>query len=637
MTIRDIAKLANVSVSTVSKALNGKDASISEETRDRIQKIAKEYHYMPYSSAIAGRSSLLLGILLGDNADLSLLTGLSLQARTRGYGTILSMYGSPEEERANMRALAAHHVDGVIWVTSPLSPPLAAFSEELGNTPVYVLDEFGRSAQGAFFSYEALGFKTAQAFIDLGHRSIVSVSSADDPRQRAFVDGIRKCLLENGVYADPHSLWALSGACNSAWLLSYTGVICMDSKSMARVAGLVERLNLRIAEDLSVVSLCPEEWTLNGTHVTRVAKPYKELGRFAADRLIDRVEQTEHGVSFVTEARLDHPDSLSEPRGEKRRHLVVVGMSNIDTLISIDHQLEPGETVNVKHRMITPGGKGLNQALAIVKLGGDAALISSLGGDLEGRMIFECLKTNGVNTEGVVMHSGASSGCAYIHVQGDAESSISVYGGANERLTASHISANEALFENAAYCLLQTELDQKIALHAAALAKKHRVKVILKPCAISQIDPELLRSVDILIPNQKEARKLLPAHPSVEEQAECFRRGGAGTVIITLGERGCYKLDEQGGVYFPPAPISPVDATGAADAFISALAVYLTKGTPLDDAIRYATCAAGLSTTRHGVPPSLVDADTLETFYAVHYEKLREQWKSETLPISEPV
>ena len=223
------------------------------------------------------------------------------------------------------------------------------------------------------------------------------------------------------------------------------------------------------------------------------------------------------------------------------------------------------------------------------------------------------------------MHNDASSGCAYIYVQRDAESSISVYGGANERLTVSHISANEALFDNAAYCLMQTELRQEIALHAVELAKKHGVKVILKPCAISQMDPELLRGVNILVPNQKEAQKLLPGCASVEEQAERFRRGGAETVIITLGEQGCYKLDETGGAYFPPAPISPVDVTGAADAFISALAVYLAKGSALNTAIQYATCAAGLSTTRHGVPPALVDADTLEIFYAAHREELREQ------------
>ena len=620
MTIRDIAKLANVSVSTVSKVLSGKDGSISEETSARIRKIAKEHQYTPYGSAIAGRSSLLLGILLGDKADLSLLTGISLQARNRGYGAIISMYASPEEEAAGMRALAARHVDGAVWAPGPGSSP--SLAEELGDTPVCVLDEFGRLPQGVFFSYEELGYKTAQALAALGHRKIACVSSAEDSRQMAFAGGIRNCLLEHGVPAGDGGLWTLSGNCDSAWLLARTGVICMDSKAMARVAGLAERLNLRVPGDLSVVSLCPEEWTMNGVRVSRVTKPYRELGEFAANHLIDRVERAVPGGAFVTEARVDRPDSLAPPECGRRRRFVVVGMSNIDTLTSVDRQPEPGETVSVRHRMVTPGGKGLNQALAIAKLGGDAALISSLGGDLEGRTIFECLKVHGVNTEGVAMHNGASSGCAYICVQPDAESSISVYGGANERLTAAQISANEPLFEHAACCLLQTELSQALALHAARLARKHHAKVLLKPCAISRIDPELLQAADILIPNQKEARRLLPGCSSVEEQARCFRQGGAETVIITLGEQGCYKLDGEGGAYFPPAPISPVDATGAADAFIAALAVYLARGSPLDEAICCAICAGGLSTTRHGVPPALVDADTLETFCAVHRARL---------------
>ena len=73
MTIRDIANLANVSVSTVSKVLSGKDGSIGQETKERIQKIAKEYNYVPYGNAIAGRPSQLLGILMGRDTAFTLL------------------------------------------------------------------------------------------------------------------------------------------------------------------------------------------------------------------------------------------------------------------------------------------------------------------------------------------------------------------------------------------------------------------------------------------------------------------------------------------------------------------------------------------------------------------------------------
>ena len=91
-----------------------------------------------------------------------------------------------------------------------------------------------------------------------------------------------------------------------------------------------------------------------------------------------------------------------------------------------------------------------------------------------------------------------------------------------------------------------------------------------------------------------------------------------------MADQGCYKRDKRGGTYFPAIPVSPVDATGAADAFVATLAVYLSRGKTINEAIKYATCAAGLSTMRQGVPPSLVDRDTLETYYSIHNSELQE-------------
>ena len=199
-----------------------------------------------------------------------------------------------------------------------------------------------------------------------------------------------------------------------------------------------------------------------------------------------------------------------------------------------------------------------------------------------------------------------------------------MYSGANDVLGEQDILENETLFCDTEYCLLQTEINQSIALCAAKMARKHRAKVILKPCAISQIDAELLQYVDILVPNRKEACKLLPHLTTVEEQAKWFLEHGAGTVIITLGENGCYKRDSKSGAFFPAARTTPVDATGAADAFIASLAVYLSNGKDLTEAIKYATCAGSLATMRYGVPPALVNKDDLETFYSTHVNELEE-------------
>ena len=66
--------------------------------------------------------------------------------------------------------------------------------------------------------------------------------------------------------------------------------------------------------------------------------------------------------------------------------------------------------------------------------------------------------------------------------------------------------------------------------------------------------------------------------------------------------------------FFPAADVTAIDTTGGADAFISALAVYLTEGLPLEKAIEIATCAASFCVARLGVVPALVDKTTLEAY-----------------------
>ena len=66
MTIKEIAKLSNVSISTVSKILNGKDSSISGETREKVLRIARDYHYVPYEKAVS-LSRFLIGVVVRDS------------------------------------------------------------------------------------------------------------------------------------------------------------------------------------------------------------------------------------------------------------------------------------------------------------------------------------------------------------------------------------------------------------------------------------------------------------------------------------------------------------------------------------------------------------------------------------------
>lgn len=118
MNIKEIAHLAGVSTSTVSKIVNQKDESISSETRERVLKIVKEYNYTPYASATASPAKTwILGILLRSSVSLdSTLDGIIQTAQSNGYSTLVyNSYSDMEQELKNITSLCKNNVDGIIW------------------------------------------------------------------------------------------------------------------------------------------------------------------------------------------------------------------------------------------------------------------------------------------------------------------------------------------------------------------------------------------------------------------------------------------------------------------------------------------------------------------------------------------
>ena len=124
----------------------------------------------------------------------------------------------------------------------------------------------------------------------------------------------------------------------------------------------------------------------------------------------------------------------------------------------------------------------------------------------------------------------------------------------------------------------------------------------------------------MLVPNEVEINYLVPDALSLEEKVEVLLNRGAPRVVLTLSEKGCYYADKNKTQYFEPMEVEVVDTTGASDAFISALAVFLAEGIQMTRAIDFANIAAGISISRIGVQSALADRNTIETMYK-HKEK----------------
>jgi len=300
------------------------------------------------------------------------------------------------------------------------------------------------------------------------------------------------------------------------------------------------------------------------------------------------------------------------------RNILVVGSSNTDMIIRVPHIPKPGETILGGAFSMAPGGKGANQAVSAARAGGRVTFVARVGDDIFGRQALRNFEADGIDTRFVARDASAPSGVALINVADDGENAISVASGANARLTPEDIQKAAAAFEGADIVLMQLETPLETVRAAAETAKGRGIPVILNPAPARELDDGLLKSVTILTPNESEAEILTGIKVATESDARqaaaTLRTRGPRTVVITLGEKGCYAAadDFEGGI--PALRVQPVDSTAAGDVFSGALAVALAEKRPLPSALRFASAAAALSVTKLGAQPSAPTRAEIEEF-----------------------
>ena len=622
MTIKEIAAIAQVSISTVSKIVNKNDESISDATRERVLKIIKQYNYKPYSSMRESETSaaFLVGILIDGRAKHEkLLVQLIKTIRKNGYTPLVNLSNTKEEEFNNLVLMSGYRVKGVIWDRVEES------SEEneqylIKQKISYEKMDFhgGRNRKSFPVDYIALGTQITKVLVDKKHRQLIYMTENENRWGVLCAEGFKTCLFENNIPFDDEMIqhWDKERGKMSSILHRATGIVCETQSVAAKVVELAFNMNLNIPKDLSIVCLEEnEKETAAYSDISSVLFPYKNIAEDSVQSLVNKMEGRQGKNEKQTlNFELNHLKSIDIPRTIRNKKIIVVGTMNMDTVIRLDKFPESGETVTANARSLYPGGKGMNQAIAASRLGAEVYLIGKLGKDYDGSIMYDYLKSNGVNIEGVSEVENVNTGHAYIYVQEDGESSITVYGGANQCFSEEDVEINDDMFKNASFCLVQTEISLKIVEYVVKKAFQNHVRVILKPAAISELKDNIVKYVDILMPNRKEIDRLLPHLESYEEKAQYYLERGVKNVIVTLGHKGCYFRNHTTSKYYPAFDVNPVDTTGAADAFAAALGVYLSKKNDIEKAIEKAIIVAGISTTKPGAAPSMPHLDTLGAY-----------------------
>ena len=303
----------------------------------------------------------------------------------------------------------------------------------------------------------------------------------------------------------------------------------------------------------------------------------------------------------------------------KSKKIVVIGSSNTDMVVRCQRMPRPGETVLGGEFMMNPGGKGANQVVAVARLGGDAAFIGKVGDDLFGRQTREQLSGEGIDVAHLGTAAHCASGVALINVDAEGENSISVASGANAQLSPADIDAAEELIADAAIVLMQLEVPVATVTHAAKIAKKHGVMVVLNPAPApaTPLPNELLENVDIMIPNRTELELIsgMPCTASVTAAVERMGALGVPTLVITLGSAGAMICRGGESTMVPSFKVMAVDTTAAGDTFCGGLCVALSEGKNIDEAVLFGNLAASLTVTRAGAQqaiPTRAEVDSVQ-------------------------
>jgi ribokinase len=301
-----------------------------------------------------------------------------------------------------------------------------------------------------------------------------------------------------------------------------------------------------------------------------------------------------------------------------RPRIVVIGSLVMDFVAKGARLPDKGETVLGESFGMFPGGKGANQAVQASRLGAEVFMVGSVGDDSFGDALVTSLKESHVDTRFVQKRAALKTAACCIHVDAEGNNSIVIVPEANIACTEDQVDAAAGVIESAHIVLCQLEIPITTVEYAFCLAARHEVRTILNPAPARPLSRALLSATSILTPNETEARALLPAASSEDLSesgvANALFALGPQAVIVTLGERGAYLLSEGTHCLVRAFPIDVKDATAAGDAFNGALAVGLSEGRDLLEAVTFANAAGALAATCDGAQPSLAWRKEVETF-----------------------
>ncbi len=305
------------------------------------------------------------------------------------------------------------------------------------------------------------------------------------------------------------------------------------------------------------------------------------------------------------------------------KKVVVAGSINMDLVTVCERAPKGGETLFGKEFFQVPGGKGANQAVAIAKLGTQVTMLGKIGNDSFGKDLVASMKNSGVNTE-YIENSASSTGIAKIIVEANGQNRILVVSGANMDIDREYIDRHIDVINDSDILVTQLEIPIDTVEYVLKKAKEAGKITILNPAPAAQLNDEIIKNIEIMIPNYSKVCIItgMPTNTlnEIEAAAQKLLNMGVKELIVTLGSQGSLHLNKKGSTLHSAYKVNAVDTTAAGDSFIGGL-VKNIQDDNLDEAIEFATKVSAITVTRKGAQISIPTIEEVENFKGEKNEK----------------
>lgn len=332
-TIADVARLADVSVGTVSAVLN-LSPTVRARSRERVQEAmrALDYHPNQIARSLKMQCTHTIGMVVPDIANpffTSVIRGVEMEAQQRGYALILcDTNEDPRQERRELSTLFSRRVDGVLISSSNYDAAKDRLTRR--RFPIVFFDRVPRGYEGDAVLTDNLSaaYRAVRYLIELGHRRIAIIGGPPDFSVVADrIDGYRKAMQETGLPTPPPYMQQGDFKIGSGYRCGLelirlpeppTAIFSCNNLMTLGLMGALVELRVACPNQVSVLGFDDFDWAaFFNPRLTTMAQQMFEIGRSATEMLVQRIEspmaeaESEKGRTIVLEAELRVRDSTA--------------------------------------------------------------------------------------------------------------------------------------------------------------------------------------------------------------------------------------------------------------------------------------------------------------------------------------